>query len=251
MPSEKQQNPPAKWEEPFEFKLHDPSTQVLEVMDALQLIAWRHAETFGLGFDGVESEARMWVLTRLYVRVPEALPKAESFTLRTWPVGYDKRFGFRDFALLQGDDQFAEATSSWAILEKKSREMVDIGAILAERMPGDMIARNLNFTSRAIPRLKEVEGESAITVSEKDIDINGHVNNVNYLRWAMEALPRELTDGKRATEADVMFRVECFAGDELVVNFAPLKPAEFSYLHSIVRVSDSKEVARVMTVWDE
>ncbi|MCB2213078.1 hypothetical protein KQI52_13270 [bacterium] len=242
-------NPPPKVEEPFSYPSGASIGQFLALMDDLQMIAWQHAELFGLGYDHLQDETRLWVLTRLFVRLL-AVPEADkTLTLRTWPTGYDKRQGYRDFLLLDGGTPVAEATSAWAVLERESRAMVDMAGVLADRMPGDVIPRNLEFTSRTLPRLKQAAESLTVVVTEENIDVNGHVNNLNYLRWAVGALPATEAEDARLVEADMMFRAECFAGDELRTEYAAVAGERKQFLHSLIRNSDNREVARILTVW--
>ncbi len=243
-------NPPSKVEEPFSYPSGASTGQFLALMDDLQMIAWQHAELFGLGYDHLQDATQMWVLTRLFVRLL-TVPEAEKpLTLRTWPTGYDKRQAYRDFLLLDGETPVAEATSAWAVLERESRAMVDMAGVLADRMPGNVIPRNLDFTSRTLPRLKQAAGSQTVAVTEDNIDVNGHVNNLNYLRWAADALPAEVTEHAHLVETDMMFRAECFAGDKLRTEYAPVDGEGARFLHSITRVSDNREVARIQTRWE-
>ena len=44
-----------------------------------------------------------------------------------------------------------------------------------------------------------------------DIDLNGHVNNVHYVEWMLEALP----DGFRPNACEVVFKAETLVGEEV------------------------------------
>jgi medium-chain acyl-[acyl-carrier-protein] hydrolase len=43
------------------------------------------------------------------------------------------------------------------------------------------------------------EYELRIDVRPSDLDHNGHINNVRYVDWAFDALPRTLIEGRRCT----------------------------------------------------
>lgn len=61
----------------------------------------------------------------------------------------------------------------------------------------------------------------------EDLDFNRHVNNVAYLRWAVEGLPPEVLFARRPMEIEINYRSETFYGDAIeVITQKPLHENE-------------------------
>ncbi|MGI9088224.1 MAG: acyl-CoA thioesterase [Chthoniobacterales bacterium] len=106
-----------------------------------------------------------------------------------------------------------------------------------------------------------VRFEIAVRVAPQDIDGQGHVNNVVYLRWAQEVATAHwetlAPDELRATIGWVVLRHEIdyktagLPGDELRVCtwVAAVEGLAFERHTEILRVSDARLLARVRTLW--
>jgi acyl-ACP thioesterase len=75
-----------------------------------------------------------------------------------------------------------------------------------------------------------------------------HVNHVFYVQWALDSLSPGIENGILPFSIEAVFKAEAVAGDRLVTAFEPTKEAG-TWLHSITREGDGKEVARLRTKW--
>ena len=98
-------------------------------------------------------------------------------------------------------------------------------------------------------------------VSDADIDSQGHVNNVVYLRWAQDVAtahwqtlaPADAQEdvGWVALRHEIDYKAPGFRGDELSVRtwVGKLEGLSFERHTEIVRVGDDKLLARARTLW--
>ena len=103
--------------------------------------------------------------------------------------------------------------------------------------------------------------ECPVAVSEDDIDVNGHVNNVVYLRWVQDAAAAHwlaVSDPAQAARlAWVVLRHEidylrpAFLTDDLRARtwVGGTSAATFERHVEIVRAGDGQAAARARTVW--
>lgn len=156
------------------------------LFERFQDIAGHHATYLGVGFDKLREAGVAWMLSRIKVSI-EALPMwGETVTLRTWPKGVDRLFALRDFRLTsERGDVLALATTCWLLvdLEKgKPRRIESLNVDL--QFPGAEQAISEIPGKIPAPETLEPAYERAILVSE--LDVNEHVNNAQYVRWAMD-----------------------------------------------------------------
>lgn len=103
--------------------------------------------------------------------------------------------------------------------------------------------------------------EIQVRVSADDIDGQGHVNNVVYLRWAQDVAvahwrklaPNESreTIGWVAIRHEIDYKAAGFLGDELrvITWVGKLEGLTFERHTEITRASDDKLLARARTLW--
>ena len=75
------------------------------------------------------------------------------------------------------------------------------------------------------------------------------INNVNYTRWALEAIPVEILYEYELSELSVVFEKECSYGEE-IKSICEIKETEEGYfiLHKIENI-EGKELATLISKW--
>lgn len=233
----------------FESPAEDRPARILEMVDRMQYAAWHHADRLGLGYADMDARRLMWVLTRLYVRLAPGA-SGSLWRVRTWPTGFDRHFAYRDFSFRdERARHIASATSAWTLLDCDTRELASMERVLDGHLPDEFLPKRLEFATLTIRRMRAVHQRARVRVGERDLDVNGHVNNVRYIAWALAAVPDHERARRSLLAVDILFRAECFAGDELEAVWARPKRSENRFQHEITRVSDEREVARAVTFW--
>ena len=144
------------------------------------------------------------------LRVPEF---KESLTVTTSVYGMKPMFGFRNTFIYDSEGKPCYRTwSMGAFVDKTAGKLkrVDDATIASMTLEPQL---EMNYKDRRIMLPKE-GGETLdpIKVLRADIDYNKHVNNANYVRMAMELLPKNFeVQGLR-----VEYRVAAKLGDVLI-----------------------------------
>ena len=173
-----------------------------EAMAALQDAADAHAHLLNIGKDRMYDDfCALWMLARcrLYLRrLPLAAPRVETFLRRPTPV-----MSLRDFNLYDGDERVGTAVQSWVLANAQTRKLIDMRKVppLWEiRTPTPERTEQLRHI--ALPKQTEIVG--TWTVSEAEIDSNGHCNNAQYMRQAERFAPPD------CNTAEIIYERECF-----------------------------------------
>jgi len=192
----------------------DGSIKIASLMQYLQEVASLHAEELGLGYRRMNEIEGYWVLSNIRIEIA-GLPRwNDEVTIKTWPSGYTRLIATREFVGKdQNDCELFRAGSEWMVLDKRKnrpRNLFHIGLGLPKTGPKPM-SEKLN---RLAPQAGYSEVER-VRVPYSSIDLNGHVNNTEYVRWGMDALKRafELKGNVRLVHAS--FLAEVFEGDQL------------------------------------
>ena len=196
------------------FRAIDKSdTMTLDaVMDFFQEAAISHAENLGVGREAMARANQVWILSRMSVQVDRRPGYGENVTVRTWPRGGEKLFALRDFDIRDaGDIPAVRARSCWIIIDMEKRRPMRPQAIM-DRLPQN---EGLDSLSAAIaleqrPSLQKTMERRALY---NDVDYNGHVNNVSYIRWIEDSIDPALLEQTKQVRLDINYMNEILPGE--------------------------------------
>jgi len=190
------------------------SIKIASLMQHFQEAAALHAEQLGLGLERMKGLDGYWVLSNLRVEIAGLPTWNEQVSIRTWPSGYTRLIASREFV---GRDrngrELFRAGSEWMVLDKqRSRPKNLFHLDLALPRTGTKALQ------KKLSRLEPHQGGIAVDrvrVARSAIDLNGHVNNTEYIRWGIDALSREFKLSAEIRCVQATYLSEVFEADEL------------------------------------
>ncbi|MBN2162738.1 MAG: hypothetical protein JXR25_00755 [Pontiellaceae bacterium] len=211
----------------------------------MQEAAYHHAEHLGLGRQFLLERRMAWVLARQRIDVIRLPQWGDRVNIRTWPSGRDRLFFYRDFELTDGAGQrVLTASNAWSLIDLEKRQRVHPEIYMALDIPeGSPV-----FDARPA-RLKGDAGEPVadVTVTYGDLDLNGHVNNVRYLEWIIDHLPRTFQENHALLSMESNFLAEALDGQ--AIRICTVKCGAGGMNHCIR--SGGTELFRARTRWME
>jgi len=220
------------------------------ILDYLQDAAFLHSIQEGFSVRDLFPRGLTWVMSRYHLEIDREPRVGELISVRTWYTGRSRQFYLRDFAVDREDGLPAvRATSSWLVLDLATRRPWTGGDVLGGMSP--LPGRSIDDDFSPLPALEgggeTAEGAWTFHVRPGDVDLNRHVNHVQYVQWALDTAPGGVKDSSRPVSLEVGFRGEAFLGDTVRAYSAPGEDG--SLLHRLDRVSDGRELARLRTRW--
>jgi len=210
----------------------------------LQEAAWYHAVELGVSVEQLQAQDLAWFLSRLTLHVHRLPGWGESVNVLTWPSGRDKLYQYREFQMLDAEGEvLVAAASSWLVVSLTERKVSSLPQFLHSipaTPPQELLAK---------AKLRP-QGDPAHRwqgpVHWHDLDQYGHVNNLLYSVWALEALPWEHLNHCSLTYLDVLFKQEMHQPGQVISEAFLEAPG---YLHRITRVEDEEVLALLETRW--
>lgn len=245
------------WQESFRIRSYEVDKRglasVQTICNLMQEVAGNHAYTYGIGVDQLTKQNKTWVLSKLILHIHQYPSWRETVQLTTWPSGVRKMYALRNFFMTNDAGVcLAEATSSWIVIDIETRKPL--------RNP--QAAGGWNCVSyrdvlpgRGIGRIRPVsseeQSEQFFRIRASDIDVNGHVNNVNYLEWALESMNIDAVAGQDLYDLEAEFLAESLFGDGVTAESRRDRTAseEQAYYHQVERASDQRCTLRARTLW--
>lgn len=186
----------------------------LKIMQLLQDVATAHGEQIGVGWNVMDKNGMLWVLSKIKIVFDcPVTPKTGKFTLYTWPLAPNRFYAERCFAAVS-DRQLFSATSLWSIISKSERKILS-AETMNNFFHGEYSAVHCD-TAADFARVRKDDGFDfcyATTVFRSDLDHNEHVNNTNYVNYALNVLPPE----QKVSAIEIVYHKELKLGEQLQV----------------------------------
>jgi len=184
-----------------------------------QEMAYHHANELGLGYDAMKSRKHIWVLSRMRIRMDRYPMWNERIHVETWPSGAEKLFALRDFRVLDSRGEvLGRASTAWLILDLDSHRLIRPVEIIEQFK---LIIHEMRMFESPLDKIT-IPGESGFmnrhTVVFSDLDIVGHVNNVRYMEWCIDADTSAENADREIREFEINFNHEALLGDHILIS---------------------------------
>lgn len=165
---------------------------VTEIIDAFQDCSCFHSDELGVGFDYLIPRDMVWVLNYWELEFDRTPEYGERLTVGTFPYEFKSFLGYRNFYLKdEKGDIIVKANSLWTLMDwKKMRPTRPDEKILAAYELSEKLDMEYGARKIAIPENCEVTEEECIKVRKHHLDLNGHVNNGQYIKIALSMIPQ-------------------------------------------------------------
>ncbi|VFQ42718.1 acyl-[acyl-carrier-protein] thioesterase [Desulfoluna butyratoxydans] len=210
--------------------------------------AMRHSDAAHGAFDRVSDFGLFWVMAGMRAEF-ETLPmRGESVHITTWHGGRGPLLFYRAFKAV-GDDgrTLASAVSSFALVSLETRRMVRTSAFPVKVPVCELGAEHEALVPERLGTMEVPDGGLHWQAGFRDLDINGHVNNVRYAEWVLESVPPEVLMNRALARLELEFKSEIRFGERLrSVGVAADTSGLFE--HAVVKEGDVL-ACRARTLW--
>ena len=192
-------------QEIFSITAEAPKT-LSDTMELLQQAATGHSYDLNIHFDRMLEEFHcLWMIVRGKVHL-DRMPKGQ-IRIDTWLRKPSSVVSIRDYSILEGDEEIGYGIYSWALVSAEERKLINMRSITPVL---DAPTRSPERQG-AVKRINLPDGmehKADWLVLPEEIDKNGHVNNVRYIRHAEPLFPH-------CTDLEVIYDRECFVGENI------------------------------------
>ncbi len=182
------------------------------ILDCFQDAAIFEAENGRITVDYLYSRHIVWVLSSWQIVIDRRPRLNERITIATAPYDFKGFLGYRNFTLTgESKDVIVRAASIWTLVD--TRKLCPAKPTLEMQNGYEMAPRlEMEYAPRKIALLGDGEEQEFFRVRKYHIDSNQHMNNVEYVRFAMETLP----EGAEIRELRAEYRKAALLGEDVV-----------------------------------
>lgn len=223
----------------------DNKIKNIAILKILENIGGYHSDVAGYGSNDIPIKKLSWILLDWKLKVLNRPKYGQTLEVHTWAREGNKFFTYRDFEIYDEKKNLcAIATSKWTLINIEERKM---SKITEEVIKCYNVEEKEVFPGEKLDRLQIPEdfiSKIRYKVIRKDIDINKHMHNLNYLDLAYEALPEEVYNSKPFDNVRIMYKKEIKLGDNVICKYTRkdnkhivvIQSEDEKYLHSIIEL---------------
>ena len=211
----------------------DGHVDIAQIASYFQDCSSFQSDAVGAGIDELNAMSVAWLLASWQITVRRYPKYGETLKVSTWPYGFDRLFGYRNFSLTdESGEVIALANSYWFVLDIEEGRPGVITEEISAPYRMDPKA-DMDYLPRKIKTKDAVTEAAPFKTARYHLDTNGHMNNTWYIRMGMEYLP----EGFQVRQVRVDYRQMVRPGD-MVYPFVHETPGNFK----IVMMDKDKNV---------
>lgn len=207
------------------------------------------------GFDMAEKDLK-WVVAQYRIQIHKPIDWLTPLVVQTWRAPWKNLYEVRQFRLVAEQEHALEnpcplvtASSIWILIKAANNRPVRLSPNMPSALmkapvqePVELIKPDADFAY--------VDHECSFPVHFLDLDLNEHVNNRVYVRWAVESLPGTLNFEYTPVKCDVIYQKEALAGDTVQSRISMNFEKDLLFTdHVIVRHTSNENLAHLMLTW--
>lgn len=221
------------------------------IMNFLGDVGNSQAESLGETIESLYKNNCAWVFYKYDIKINEYPKYRDIITVETEPAGFKKFYAFRKYRIKNSEGKvIGEALALFFLINIEKRRPMRIlpQQYIAYGASGDL---EKNIDMEGIIQLEKEEYSKEFNIRYRDIDSNGHVNNVNYFEWAMESVPIEVVKNYELKRLKIIFEKETTYGDRIKVSTETINKGEKVITTHIIKSSDGRELTKLEGQWEK
>jgi medium-chain acyl-[acyl-carrier-protein] hydrolase len=221
------------------------------LLNIFQDAASHQCSTFGIsGFDMAKKQLK-WVVGQYYIHIHGHVDWLSPVRLTTSRSPWKNLYEVRQFSLSSKDGTpLVTATGIWILIKAATGKPVRLNP----NLPSELMQ-----ISASEPRLfkpprdfGEFHHETRIRIRFLDLDLNQHVNNRVYLRWAVESLPEPHCFNYTPVRCKIIYKQEGLYGHSITSRIRlEFTSTGLITTHSILIEETEAELARLSIRWEK
>jgi medium-chain acyl-[acyl-carrier-protein] hydrolase len=188
-------------------------------------IAIRHSSEAGFTISYYDEMNRGFMLLNWDIKVFEWPEFNSTIKIITEPTTFKRYLANREYFVKNAEGKILiEAKSVWVFADTQTRKPVTVPF---EIFTGFDVSKDSYKNFDLLTNVRTVPKESVYTeikIVNSDYDTNNHVNNIRYVEWAIDSLPKQWNNNHRINRINVNYKRELYTDEyvELVTQISEL-----------------------------
>jgi len=232
----------------YEVDIHKKAL-ITSIIDYLGDMAMYQSEILGVGIDHLKESKMAWVLYKWDITIELYPLLNESIKVKTFAYSFKKFYAYRKYEIIDIEGKkIGYASSVWILINTDRRRPIRITKDMYE-VYGIDESNDASIEIEDIKSINEVHSEKCFQVRYSDIDTNMHVNNVKYVAWALETVPKDVVLNCELKNIKVTYEKETTYGETIKVSTEVIREeSKIICIHKIVN-EEGTELTLLESTW--
>ncbi|MBQ6631043.1 MAG: oleoyl-ACP hydrolase [Romboutsia sp.] len=185
------------------------------LLKIMQDIAGLHSASVGYGVLDIETKKKAWMILDWKMKVLKRPKYNDEVHAQTWSRKAERLYAYRDFKLKDKyGNILAIGTSRWILVDTDRRRPVRLTPDITDLYESEI------DKSVFAEEMEDIKSEDYLfkkdyAIQRRDIDINEHMHNLNYLDMAYEVLPEDVYKNKVFDNIRIIYKKEIVYGQRV------------------------------------
>ncbi len=216
------------------------------MLSILESVACMHSDKAGYGIKEIPLTRLSWIQLNWKVKILRRPYYGENLKIRTWARIDSKVSTLRDFEVLDKDNnQLCIATTRWTLINIDTQSLTKINDDIINKYNPENISIMPDFEFKKLSEPTDFSNEYVYTTQRRDIDVNNHMHNLNYLDLAYEALPEDVYNTETFNNIEIMYKKAIRLGDTSKCLYSK----ENNINTVVIKSMDSKDLHCIINLW--
>ena len=204
------------------------------ILACLEDVACMHSEIAGFGLFNRDKTKKTWLLLNWKIEVIKRPLYNDVITVQTWSRGMDRYYAYRDFKVLDKDNNIIiKGTSKWIFVDIDKRKPVKILDEVGEAyFPENISILEDNSMNKIIPP-NDIISSINYKITKNMIDINNHLHTI----------PENLALKNEFNKFEIMYKNEIKFGENVKAiyskdeneHYVAIKSEDENTIHAILK----------------
>lgn len=197
------------------------------ILAIMEDIASLHSASVGYGLMDIEKSRKGWILLDWQIKVLKRPVYNEKLNVGTWARNFERAFAYRDYEFKNAaGETVVIGTSRWILFDIDKRRPLrlteDITSLYDSERGLCMFKEEIKDFDFDESMIADAQG-MRYNVMRRDIDVNNHMHNINYLEIALEALPVSVYEKMHFDNLRIQYKREIKYGDTVECRYFELE----------------------------
>lgn len=211
-----------------------------------------HAMLRGSGNPDLEKDGKLWVLSRIRMRITRYLAWPEAFKLSTWIQPPQRLIAPREaMAVDASGNVLFRSLAYWVIIDQKTRRPIRADTYLDHM---GLTEKRDHWDMSRLGKVPPPADNAPLIFYEpqvqyRDMDSVRHINNISYIEWMLESMDPDFRDTMKASEVEINFLAESFLSDSLRITACRISDVLWQYSVTKDTPEGDVETCRAIITW--
>lgn len=212
----------------------------------LENVACMHSDKAGFGLSDIPTTHLSWVQLNWRVTIIRRLKYNEEIIIKTWAKDSSRVTTIRDFEVLDKDGkQVCIATTKWTLTNIDTQSIVKITDDIINEYEPDTKSIMPEYDFKRLQEPQSFSNEYVYQTERRDIDVNKHMHNLNYLDLAYETLPEDIYLNSDFNNIEIMYKKAIRLGDTSKCLYS----CENDKHTVVIKSLDEKDLHCIVNLW--